>query len=178
MSSQDEPRAEVAKLIREETAADAERITEVTIAAFRDHPHSRQTEQFIVRELRAAGALSVSLVAEVGGVVVGHAAFSPVELSGGEAGWFGLGPVSVTPEHQRRGIGKALITEGLSRLKGLGGRGCILVGDPGYYTRFGFKNHPALVLEGVPPEVFLALPLADDVPHGRASFHRAFQATS
>ena len=58
--------------VRRETAGDVEGITEVTIAAFRDHPISRQTEHFIVKALRDAGALAVSLVAEIDGRVVGH----------------------------------------------------------------------------------------------------------
>lgn len=164
--------------IREETASDIGAITDVTIAAFRDHPISRQTEHFIVRALRNAGALSLSLVAEVGGRVVGHAAFSPVSLSDGTAGWYGLGPLSVLPELQRQGIGSALLTEGLSRLKRLGAQGCALVGDPNYYTRFGFRNHPGLVHEGVPPEVFLVLPFTSHIPQGQVVFHPAFQATA
>jgi putative acetyltransferase len=165
-------------IIREETASDADGIADVTIAAFRAHPHSSQTEQFIVRGLRAAGALAVSLVAEIGGQLVGHVAFSPVEMSDGTSGWYGLGPVSVLPEHQRQGIGRALISEGLSRLKDFGARGCVLVGDPGYYSRFGFSNYPALVHEGAPQEVFLALPFGGHVPRGRAIFHLAFRATA
>jgi putative acetyltransferase len=164
-------------IIRDEAPIDAERIAAVTIAAFRGKPYSRQTEHFILRDLRAAGALAVSLVAEVEGVVVGHAAFSPVGISDGSAGWYGLGPVSVLPEHQRQGIGRALITEGLSRLKALGGRGCVLVGDPGYYTRLGFRSPPSLALDGVPPAFFLALPFGDQIPQGRATFHPAFGAT-
>lgn len=165
-------------IIREETASDAEAIADVTAAAFRNHPHSRQTEPFIIRELRRAGALTVSLVAEVEGLVVGHVAFSPVAMSDGTPDWYGLGPVSVLPEHQKRGIGRALIAEGLSRLKGLGAQGCALVGDPGYYARFGFRNDPALVHEGVPQEVFLVLPFDGRVPQGRVSFHPAFRATA
>src|SRR4030067_894759 len=86
------------------------------------------TEQFIISALRAANVLTVSLVAEIDGRVVGHIAFSPVTISDGSQNWYGLGPVSVLPEYQRQGIGKSLIQEGLSALKGLGGQGCALVG--------------------------------------------------
>ena len=86
--------------------------------------------------------------------------------------------MSVLPERQRKGIGSALIAEGLSNLKALGGRGCALVGDPGFYGRFGFEHHPTLILDGVPPEVFLALPFDSPVPRGRAVFHPAFLATA
>jgi putative acetyltransferase len=144
-------------IIRDETDADIAAIAEVTIAGFKTLEISNQTEQSIVKALRAAKALTVSLVAEADGLVVGHIAFSPVTISDGTVGWHGLGPVSVLPEYQRKGIGKALVLEGLSRLRNLNARGCCLVGHPAYYKKFGFKNMPGLVCEGAPPEVFLAL---------------------
>ena len=111
------------------------------------------------------------------GRVVGHIAFSPVTISGGSPDWYGLGPVSVLPEHHRQGIGKSLIQEGLSSLKALGGQGCVLVGDPNYYKRFGFRNIPDLIHEGVPQEVFLALPFNAKNPQGMVLFHKGFSAT-
>lgn len=162
--------------LRSETAADLNAITEVTAAAFENLAISQHTEQFIVTALRAAGALTVSLVAESGGRVIGHIAFSPVVLSDGTANWYGLGPVSVLPQFQRQGVGKALILEGLSRLKAMGAQGCCLVGHPGYYQQFGFRNVPDLVLEGVPPEVFFALSLDGPLPRGTVMFHEGFRA--
>lgn len=162
-------------LIRPETPADFEAITDLTVAAFRTMAISNHTEQFIVSALRAADALTISLVAEVEGRVVGHIAFSPVTISDGCTDWYGLGPVSVLPEYQRQGIGTALIQEGLSRLKALNARGCCLVGHPGYYTRFGFKNTPGLGLEGVPDEVFFGLSFDGHVPQGLVAFHEAFR---
>ena len=163
-------------VIRNEAAADVGAITEVTVAAFRTLKISNHTEQFIVEALRAAKALAVSLVAEVDGRIVGHIAFSPVAISDGTRGWYGLGPVSVLPEYQSQGIGKALIREGLSRLKDLHARGCCLVGHPEYYRKRGFGNVQGLVLEGVPPEVFLALPLEGKAPQGSVMFHEGFKA--
>lgn len=163
--------------LRSESAADASAITDVTVAAFASLAISQHTEQFIVAALRAAGALTVSLVAELDGRVVGHVAFSPVTISDGTPGWYGLGPVSVLPEFQRRGIGKALIREGLARLKALNALGCCLVGHPGYYRQFGFDNTPSLGVEGVPPEVFFALSFDGRLPQGTVAFHDAFRAT-
>ena len=163
-------------VIRPETAADADAITEITVAAFKTLEVSNHTEQFIVAALRAAGALTVSLVAELDSLVVGHIAFSPVTMSDGTRDWYGLGPVSVLPACQRQGIGKALIREGLSRLKDLHARGCCLVGHPDYYRKFGFENVPELVLEGVPPEVFFALSFDGHTPQGSVAFHDAFRA--
>ena len=165
-------------IIRNETDADIGTITEVTAAAFKTLEISNHTEQFIIEALRAAKALTISLVAEVDGRVVGHIAFSPVTISDGTMGWYGLGPVSVLPEYQRQGIGKALIQEGLSRLKDRGAKGCCLVGHPQYYRKFGFENVAGLVLEGVPQEVFFALLFDGDFPHGTVTFHEGFKANS
>jgi putative acetyltransferase len=162
--------------IRSETNEDHGAIAEVTIAAFKTLEISNHTEQFIIEALRAAKALTVSLVAETDGRVIGHIAFSPVTISDGTPNWYGLGPVSVLPEYQRQGIGKALIHEGLSRLKGLNAQGCCLVGHPEYYKRLGFMNIPGLVHEGVPREVFLALPLDGHAPQGIVEFHKGFKA--
>jgi putative acetyltransferase len=90
-------------VIRSETEAKVSAITEVTVAAFRTLEISHHTEQFIIEALRAAKALTISLVAQVDGRVIGHIAFSPVTISDGTRNWFGLGPVSVLPEYQRQG---------------------------------------------------------------------------
>lgn len=162
--------------IRSETDADVGVVTEVTVAAFTTLAISQHTEQFIIEALRAARALTVSLVAEVEGHVVGHIAFSPVTISDGTSNWYGLGPLSVLPAYQRQGIGKALIREGLTRLKGLGAQGCCLVGHPDYYKKLGFQNVSGLVHEGVPPEAFLALSFNGQTPQGTVTFHKGFAA--
>jgi putative acetyltransferase len=163
-------------LIRDETENDVAIITEVTAAVFETMEISSHTEQFIVEALRSAKALTVSLVAEVDGQVVGHIAFSPITISDGTANWYGLGPVSVLPAFQRLGIGKALIWEGLSRLKDLHANGCCLVGHPDYYRKFGFENVAGLFHEGVPPEVFFALSFEGLYPGGEVKFHDGFNA--
>ncbi len=165
-------------IIRKEKNADLEAITEVTKAAFENHPISRQTEHFIINALRSAGALALSLVAEIDGKIVGHIAFSPITISDGTSGWYGLGPVSVLPSYQKQGIGKALINEGLPILKTMGGQGCALVGPPDYYKKFGFKNYPEMIHEGIPQEVFLVLSFNENTPKGIVNFHEAFKAES
>jgi len=162
--------------IRSETDTDVDAIAEVTTAAFKTLEISNQTEHFIIAALRAAKALTVSLVADLDGRVIGHVAFSPVTISDGTPNWYGLGPVSVLPEYQRQGIGTALIREGLSRLKELNAQGCCLVGHPEYYRKFGFASVSRLVLEGVPPEVFFALSFDGHIPQGIVTFHEAFKA--
>jgi putative acetyltransferase len=162
--------------IRTERPADIETVFRITEAAFRGHPHSRGTEPFIVDALRRAGALTISLVAELDGRVVGHIAFSPVEISDGSTDWYALGPVSVEPQYQRRRIGSALVRAGLKELGQRGARGCVLVGDPGFYNRFGFESRPDLSMEGVPQKFVLALPLSGIAASGRISSHDAFNA--
>lgn len=160
--------------IRDEKLSDIEVITEVTLAAFADCQYGNHTEQLIIHALRDAGVLTVSLVAEIDGRVVGHIAFSPVTISGQNCQWYGVGPVSVRPDYQRQGIGKSLIEKGLRRLRKSGAKGCVLMGDPEYYERFGFRNLPELILEGVPPKNFLGLPFGEDRPQGIVVFHEGF----
>lgn len=163
-------------IIRNEIDSDVNAIAEVTAAAFQTLEISNHTEQFIIEALRDAKALTISLVAEVDGRVIGHIAFSPITISDGTQNWYGLGPVSVLPEYQRQGVGKALIREGLKRLKDVNAQGCCLVGHPDYYKQFGFKNVPGLVLEGVPLEVFFTLSFDEHTPQGTVNFHEGFKA--
>ncbi|WEK52751.1 MAG: N-acetyltransferase [Candidatus Kaistia colombiensis] len=162
--------------IRDETTQDRAAISEIIAAAFRDQPHSSQGESKLVDALRAAGALTVSLVAVEDGKPVGHVAFSAVTIDGTDQGWYGLGPVAVLPEMQGRGIGRALIEAGLERIKALGAAGSVLVGNPEFYRRFGFRTDSRLRLSGVPPEYFMALALMPGgaVPTGEVRYHAAF----
>jgi putative acetyltransferase len=164
--------------IRDETGSDINAIAEVTRKAFETLAISNHTEEFIIKTLREARALVVSLVAEADGKVVGHVAFSTVTISDESPGWYGLGPISVLPELQRQGIGKSLIHQGLASLRALGAKGCVLVGDPVYYERFGFRSPPDMVVEGVPQQYFLALPFEENRSHGTVVFHEAFNAKS
>lgn len=163
--------------IRSERPEDADAIRNLTTAAFRHMPFSSQTEAAIVDALRKADALTVSLVAIRDGAVIGHAAFSPVTINGETNGWYGLGPVSVLPDEQRKGIGDALIREGLRRLMELSARGCLVLGDPGYYGRFGFTSDPELRYGEVPPEYFQRLCFTDVVPKGEVTFHPGFDVS-
>jgi putative acetyltransferase len=164
------------KMIVRDENDDVNAITDVTISAFKTLEISQHTEQFIIAALRAAKALTLSLVAEIDNSIVGHIAFSPVTISDGTQNWYGLGPVSVLPAYQRQGIGKSLIREGLSRLRALNAQGCCLVGHPDYYKKFGFRNIAGLVHEGVPPEVFLSLSFDTNIPQGTVTFHEGFTA--
>jgi putative acetyltransferase len=160
--------------IRLERPADATTIHALTDAAFKGMPFSDNTEAKVIEALRAAGALTLSLVATQGDDIVGHVAFSPVTINGAAGDFYGLGPVSVWPDRQRAGIGQALIREGLRRLQSVGAGGCVLLGDPAYYARFGFETDPHLRHPGAPAWAFQCLTLTGDRPRGEVSFHPGF----
>ena len=163
-------------VIRPETPGDLEAIRRVTERAFRGKPYASGNEPDIPDALRDAGALSLSLVAEDDGEIVGHVGFSPAFAADGSTGWYTLAPVSVAPAHQRQGIGGALIREGLSRLGALGARGCIVLGDTRYYPRHGFVPRPDLAPAGAPAEHFMVLRLDGRPATTRVDFHRIFDA--
>lgn len=159
--------------IRTEGPEEAAAISALTTRAFETAAQASGTEAQIIERLRAAGALTVSLVAEENGALIGHVAVSPVEI-GGHHGWQGLGPISVTPERQRKGIGTALMRAALAEVRASHAPGVVLVGDPAFYGHFGFRRAPGLQLDGIPPEVLLALPFGPDLPQGGLRFHPAF----
>ena len=164
--------------IRPEMPTDVSAIRTLTSIAFTGMPFASGTEPAIIDALRRAGALHLSLVAEDEAGLVGHVAFSPVRIDGEACGWFGLGPVSVRPSAQRKGVGSALIRKGLGLLRLEGAGGCVLLGDPAYYRRFGFRADPALSLHGVPPVYFQCLRLGGaEMSHGVVTFHEGFGTT-
>lgn len=160
--------------IRPEQSADEDLIRAVTTSAFLEAQRSDGNEASIVHGLRTAGALTISLVADDEGAIIGHVAFSPVMIDGFHDGWFGLGPVSVQPSRQREGIGTAMIEAGLAHLRSQGAKGCVVLGDPGYYCRFGFAVDPNLRLAGVPPAYFQRLCFDGQPRSGSVTYHPAF----
>jgi putative acetyltransferase len=163
--------------IRDERPDDILAIHRLTGIAFAPMPHSDGTEPAIVDGLRRDGDLTLSLVAEVDGAIVGHVAFSPIAIAG-VAGWYGLGPISVHPDHQRRGIGRALVGEGLNRLRALGAKGCALIGDPAYYSRLGFVSDGRLGYGGLDRRYVQHLTLEGPEPEGELVFAPAFTSAS
>jgi len=162
-------------LIRDERPADATAIFDITERAFAPMPFASRTEQYLTGKLRDAGALTISLVAEDAGRVVGHVAFSSVLIDGRDVGCYGLGPVSVEPGRQRSGIGSLLIDEGLARLHALSASACVLEGDPNYYQRFGFSCDPDLIYGDPPSPYIQGLAIHGPAPKGVVTFHPAFE---
>lgn len=161
-------------IVRAERDGDIDGIRTLTEAAFKMAAHADGTEHIIIDRLRAAGALTLSLVAEADGVLVAHVAFSPVTVSDGSRDWYGLGPISVDPARQGEGIGSKLVRAGLEQLKAMGAAGCVLLGDPAYYSRFGFAADPRLTLDGVPPEYFMRVAFSPVYGEGTVSYHPGF----
>lgn len=164
--------------LRSERPPDLSAIEALIAAAFRDAPHASHTEHFIVGTLRQAGQLSISLIAADEEDIVGHVAVSPVSVSDGTKGWYGLGPLSVLPAYQGRKIGSRLVEQALLKLRGLHACGCVVLGEPQYYRRFGFQAMPQLTFPGVPPEYFQAIAFEADIPFGVVTYQEAFNVRS
>jgi putative acetyltransferase len=160
--------------IRDEFPIDYEQITKITIAAFTGHPYSNCKEYILVQKLREKKSMTVSLVAIVNGEVAGHIAFSPVLIAGKSCDWYGVGPLSVNPELQKQGIGSALMKAGIEKIKALGGKGCVLVGDPDYYVRFGYRNSDVMTFSHAPKENFMIIEFGGGEIPGEVDFDAAF----
>lgn len=163
-------------IIRAERPTDHVVIAGVIKAAFAGMPYADGDEDELVDTLRREGALSVSLVAELAGAVIGQITFSPATASDGSSDWFALGPLAVLPAHQRAGIGAALVHAGLRAIAidELRANGCILTGNPAYYARFGFGLSPSNTTPGEPAEFFMVKLLRGRLPTGPICFHPAF----
>lgn len=170
-------------MIRKENSGDAGEIRRVVSAAFEPVSYSDGTEPDIVDMLRDSNNMTLSLLETNGAEILGHIAFSPVTINQKDHGWYGLGPVSVRPDLQNTGIGSGLINRGLELLKERGAQdgvqGCVVLGNPLFYQRFGFQPRPDLHFEGAPAEYFMALPFTDQIPAnqiptGTVTYHKAF----
>jgi putative acetyltransferase len=160
--------------IRDEHPDDIGQIDSLTAAAFAPMPFSDGNEPAIIRALRRDSQLAMSLVAIKDDRVVGHVAFSRVSVGAVQTGWFGLGPISVAPALQRQGIGTALVSNGLGRLRALGALGCALIGDPVWYSRHGFASDGLLHYPGVPDSVVQHIIFSGPGPSGILQYAPAF----
>lgn len=164
--------------IRREEPSDIGAIDQVTKSAFASAAYSSGTESFIIKALRANGQLTVSLVAEEEGVLIGHIAISPVTISSGSEGWFGLGPVSVIPPKQGSGVGSHLIRAAIEALRELHAAGSVVLGEPSYYGRFGFRSDARLKYLHAPAEYFQVQSFTREIPEGTVEYDDSFNATS
>jgi putative acetyltransferase len=153
-------------VIENEHPEDIQKIHELNGIAF-----GRETEAVLVDKLRASKALTLSLVAMEEGSIVGHIAFSPVTINTVDQiiCAIGLGPIAVSPGRQRSGIGSHLVEAGLNEIKRLGHRIVIVIGNPEYYSRFGFLPAGKFGIRwefDVPDEVFMVKELSEHALQG------------
>lgn len=163
-------------IIRAECSDDIDLIDALTLQALAPIAFNDGREPTIIRALRSDGDLSLSLVADIRGQLVAQVSFSPVTINGENLDWFGLGPISVALDHQRRGIGSTLIRESLARIARHGAKGCVVVGDPGFYGRFGFVSDGQLTYAGVPDQYVQRLVILPPDHIGRVEYARGFDA--
>ena len=161
--------------IREEGPDDVDAIHDLVRKAFAGYPGEGKLESRTVDTLRADHALAVSLVADIDGRIAGHVAFSPARPSRDGDRWYVLGPIAVDPADQGHGIGAALVRAGLRILEEREANGCVVLGDPAWYARFGFGALPSLRFDGAPAACFQALLVGDgNVPRAQVHYHPAF----
>ena len=160
--------------VRPERPGDETAIHDLTKRAFAPMPYAGGDEQLLPARFRAAGVLALSLVAELEGKIVGQVTLTPADAADGSPGWFALGPIAVEPDVQTHGIGSRLIEAAKAWMRAQGAAGCVLVGNPAYYGRFGWKTFPALAPVGEPAAYYQILPLAVAEPQCVVSFHPLF----
>ncbi len=163
-------------LIRAETENDRDVVHAINVSAF-----ETPAEASLVDALREQVQPIVSLVSEDNGELIGHIMFSPVSLSGHpDCRMMGLAPMAVTPGHQNKGIGSALVQAGLDQCRKLGFTAVVVLGHPEYYPRFGFSPSSRFDIDSeyeVPEEVFMAMELLAGSLRGktgRVKYHAAF----
>ena len=160
-------------IVRPETDSDIGVISELIQEAFAETPYSNGKEANILEQLRREDELTLSLVAELDGKIVGQVAFSPVRISETDGSWFGLGPVAVGTAMQRQGVGTTLIEQGHKMLIDKEASGCVLIGDPEYYQRFGYRSGNISYAD-VPVEYVQWVTFSGIMPKGNITYSKAF----
>ncbi len=164
-------------IIREENPGDIETIHQLTYDTFAPMTFSDNSEADCINRLREDGDLFISLVAIVDDAIVGHIAFSKASIDATEGAWVGLGPISVHPDHQRRGIGRAMIADGLAKLKHHGADGCVLIGNPDVYSSSGFISDGRLTYKEIPVQFVQHVRFTATSARGEITFAPALEAT-
>ena len=161
--------------IREAADEDRPAILKIVEAAF-----ARADEAAIVEKLWADDAIALDLVAEMNGAPVGHCAFSPVTADPSLKGaLLGMAPVSVAPDHQNKGVGAAMIETGIDYCRSRGASLLVVLGEPHYYSRFGFEPASAKNIRWDAMDAGDAFQLIDfasltETPQRTIRYHDAF----
>lgn len=159
--------------IRQEAEGEEAAIADVVARAFEGKPYADDDDPKLVGRLRDAGALILSLVATHKGQIIGQVALSPATV--GEARYLCVGPLAVLPEHQREGVGSALMGHALGVAQAYGRDGVVVQGDLNYYSRFGFEVLPSVTYAGKGADYVQVLPFKG-TPSGEVRFHPVFRA--
>jgi len=154
--------------IRQEKEGDENAIKDVVARAFEGKPYADENDPLIVERLRADASLVLSLVAVAGKQIIGQVALSPAKI--GDLKYLAVGPLAVLPEHQRKGIGSALMGHALGVAQAYGRDGVVLQGDLNYYSRFGFEKMSSVTYDGQGADYIQVLPFTD-APSGPLTFH-------
>jgi len=151
------------------------------VHALNSRAFASAAEATLVEALRKRAQPAISLVVEHEQEIIGHITFSPVSLSGHpDLQIMGLAPMAVAPEHQRMGVGSALVRAGLEQCKRLGFGAVVVLGHPEYYPRFGFVPSTRFHIGSeynAPEDAFMAMELLPGYLHQRAGtirYHAAF----
>ncbi len=157
--------------IRQEKEGDEAAIKDVVTRAFDGKSYADDNDPLIVERLRADGSLVLSLVAVAGKQMIGQVALSPAKI--GDLKYLCVGPLAVVPEHQRKGIGADLMGHALGVAQAYGRDGVVLMGNPNYYSRFGFEKMASVTYDGQGAEYIQVLPFTD-APSGPLTMHAVF----
>jgi putative acetyltransferase len=160
--------------IRAEQPGDEAAIRAMVTRAFTGHPYSDGDEPDVIDRLRADRELALSLVAVEGETIIGQITYSRAILMNGEEGWYVLGPVAVDPDHQGKGVGRALIGAGEAAMRARGAKGLTVLGDPEIYARFGFATDTPMWLEGELGWAFQVKSLGAAIPACEQRYVAAF----
>ncbi len=160
--------------IRDENSKDYQQIELLTDSAFKGKPYSAGNEATIPQKLRDLNAITFALVAEYEGDIVAHIAVSTVHINTSHQGVFAIGPLSVSPEFQGKGIANKLVKIALKRLKKNSAICCLLVGDPKFYSFLGFRLETNLTYKDAPKEYFQSYYFQQVKLQGEVTFPHAF----
>lgn len=161
--------------IRHEQVEDIPTVRKVLYHAYNEHPYTEVTEHRMLDALRETNCNVLTLVAEDPDEgIIGALTVSPVTVNDESCGWFMVGPVGVLPEHQRKGVGSALLSRAVRSMDSMGAEGLVLTGAPSYFRRFGFKNDTRLSMKEIQPEKVLILSLGETVPSGEVKLHPCY----
>lgn len=167
-------------IIRQESVNDYNEVYKLIKDAFATAEHADGNEQDLVAALRKnkeAFIPELSLVAENEGKIIGHILFTKMNV--GEDIVLALAPLSVKPEYQRKGIGRALILQGHRIAKNLGYTYSVVLGSETYYPKFGYlpaEDFNINIPEGIPAQNYMAIKLSDQAKpiHGEVSYAKEF----